>query len=107
VVLFAHRLPVAAVPEESHVAAMRLDVIDDGGDGDLFLTCHALRALTQWVRPEVAFAGLLPFVAVATLMRIASLLVLNGLPMLTMCIAESRRSDQRTATSLAAGLRGS
>ena len=40
----AHRLPVGAVPEQGHVPAMRLDVVDHGGWQDAALR-FALGAL--------------------------------------------------------------
>jgi hypothetical protein len=107
VALLRHGLPIGALPKQRHVAAMRDDMIDYLGDGDTQLASHAVRALTERMRGEVRFAGLLPSVAVAALGSRAALLVLLGLALLAVRITETRWADQRLTAGVAAWRLGS
>ncbi|MEO8101347.1 MAG: hypothetical protein ABI790_02405 [Betaproteobacteria bacterium] len=71
VVPLAGRLPLLAIPELDHVAAVRLDVIDDLRGGD---AADGLAAQAQRMRSLEAGGGEIPLPGVATLARAAALI---------------------------------
>lgn len=62
----AQRLPVGTRPEERHIAAVRLDVIDNRGGHQI---AAVFVSLAKRMLSQVALASLLPLVAIAALGR--------------------------------------
>ena len=93
---FAETLPVALVPEQAPVAAMRNDVIHHRGRG----VPSSLKALNaERMLPEIRFADLLPSAAVTSAARRPYVLRMHGLVLFTVSLG---RLDQRGAARMPA-----
>ena len=92
----AKALPVALVPEQAPVAAMRNDVIHHRGRG----VPSSLKALNaEGMLPEIRFADLLPFDAIAPAARRPYVLRVQRLVLFTVSLG---RLDQRGAARMPA-----